>query len=249
MDLIKYFPKANQELTYAESLIFNYLEQNLPTIGSLTISKIAEENNVSTTTVVRLCKKLKIDSFSKLKFVLEDIYNQRITGNNNSYAEIERNFTQTVKNNAMPVIEKISLLLKNRTQIYIFAIGLTKACGDYFETALQQLGLNCSLISDQQVIWNFERPTYSNSLAIFLSNSGESEELISLLKRINKNSELTTLSVVNSPNSQLENLADFSLNGYVTPISINKSDFSPHFSLILLIDLLIQNYIKIDNAL
>ncbi|MDN6641441.1 MAG: MurR/RpiR family transcriptional regulator, partial [Tetragenococcus sp.] len=217
MNLIKYFPNANRELTYAESLILDYLEQSLSTINSLTIAKVAEENNVSTTTVVRLCKKLKIDSFSKLKYVLEDIYNnQEITVNNDSYAEIERNFTQTLKNNSTPVIGKISLLLKNKMQIYIFAIGLTKACGDYFETALQQLGLNCSLISDHQVIWSFERPTYPNSLAIFLSNSGESEELISLLKRIKKNSELTTLSIVNSPNSQLENLADFSLNGYVT---------------------------------
>ena len=245
MSLIKYFPDADTHLTYAESLIFEYLEKNLADIQLLTITKVAEINNVSTTTVVRLCKKLKMKGFSRLKFKLERIYeSQQLSAEDHFYESIERNFEETLKHNPQDFIDQLSLLLRDKLQIYIFAIGLSKACGDYLELALQQLGLNCSFIYDHQVIWSFDRSTIPNSLAIFISNSGESEELIALLKRIKNNPDLTTLSIVNQPNSQMGMLTDFSLNGYVSPIIIDKSDFSPHFSLILLSDLLIQSYIR-----
>lgn len=245
MALIEYFPNADTQLTYAESLILDYLEDHLESISSLTITKTAEDNNVSTTTVVRLCKKLKVNSFSRLKFLLEEIYQeQNLSVSYDFYDSIERNFNETLKQNSNSTIEEVSQLLKDRMQIYIFAIGLSKSCGNYLEIALQQLGLDCSLIYDHQVIWSFDRPTIPNSLAIFISNSGDSKELISLLNRIKENEDLTTLSLVNQPNSQIEKLTDYSLHGYVAPVVINESDFSPHFSLILLIDLVIQGYLK-----
>lgn len=244
MSLIKYFPNSKGTLTYAENIILDYLEKHLADIGKLTITKVAEDNNVSTTTVVRLGKKLNVDSFSRLKYLLEEIYLEQLPQPvDNFYEDIQQNFQLTLKENPDARVQKVASLFQNKIQIYIFAIGLTKACGNYLELALQQLGLNCSLISDHQIIWSFEKTT-PNSLAVFLSNSGESEELIRVCERINQLPDSITLAIVNSPSSTLEKVAEHGIHSFVKPVMINKSDFSPHFSLILLIDFLIQSYIQ-----
>lgn len=249
MNLIKYFPKVTTELTFAESLILRYLGDNIDQIDSLTITKVAADNNVSTTTVVRLCKKLGVQKFSRLKITLEKVKNDLAIEAQSSDFNInfKYNFKSTLKGNLPDKVQNPTQLIKEKQQIFIFAIGLTTACGQYLNLALQQLGKNCSFISDHQIIWSLDQLSTTDGLAIFISNSGESQELVQLIQRIKNADTLTTLSIVNTPNSTLGRLSDVALHGYSQPLLINTSDFTPHFSIFLILDLIIQQYIQTSD--
>lgn len=242
MNLLKYFPDS-KPLTFAESQIMNYLNLNISGISSLTIIKLANACNVSTATVIRLCHKLGFQTYSKFRYKVTRILEQAtdLSHMTNWEQDLTINFQQTVAGNTAPKISEVRRIIMTDRPLYIFALGLTSACARYAELAFQQMGKSCSFIYDHQVIWAMDHVAAPHAIALFISNSGESEELVSLLQRIQGKNGLTSIALVNRTNSTLSALADISLTGHAQRITIDKTDYTPHFSLVLILDMLIQD--------
>ena len=242
MDIAKFFILGTNSLTFAEHHVLTYVGNHLEDMSSMGIIKLAEYNNVSTTTIVRMCQKLGVQGFSEFKYRCLDILSlqQRPEVSKDNFIV---NFDKVMNLTPVLKLQEIAKQMHHSSHIYIFSLGLSKTAGDYLELLLLQQSIHCSSIYDHQVIWNMDKMPKKDTITFIISNSGESKELIALAKRIK--SSTTLISITNVVTSPLASYAAYDIHGYATILKKNKGDLTPHFSLILLIDLLFQEYLKL----
>lgn len=181
-------------LTKAEQKLLNYIEKNLLHIEELTIRNLAEQAEVSTATVSRLAKKFGYSNFAKFKLELsktkyDNLYNGSILSNDSlsdlvlklasSYTE---SIKQTVELLKIEELEQASTLLNQASKIYLFGVGASgTVCSDFYYK-LNRIGKNCVYVQDSHVQMASIASASSKDLAIGISYSGLTKEVVAPLQ-------------------------------------------------------------------
>lgn len=71
--LTNYFTNELSNLTSAEKYIFYFIDSHVDMAKNLSLTAMANETNVSTTTIIRMCNKLQLSGFSELKYILKHL--------------------------------------------------------------------------------------------------------------------------------------------------------------------------------
>ena len=155
-------------LTKAEQKLLNYIEKNLLHIEELTIRNLAEQAEVSTATVSRLAKKFGYSNFAKFKLELSSSYTESIK--------------QTVELLKIEELEQASTLLNQASKIYLFGVGASgTVCSDFYYK-LNRIGKNCVYVQDSHVQMASIASASSKDLAIGISYSGLTKEVVAPLQ-------------------------------------------------------------------
>jgi len=204
-------------LSEAERYLLNYIYEHLEEISTMSIVKLSENANVSTATIVRLMKKIGYDGYTSFKYT---IHNKM--GNLHSHKELEDidiEIKRAILKNENEVIKTIQMLsigiiedaiqkIDDSQKIYIFARGFSEMIASEMATKLQLLEKNCEVHTDPNIIRLKSQKLKGKELAIFISLSGETEELIEACKnlRINNISTITLTSKVDSSLAKMSEL-------------------------------------------
>lgn len=137
------------------------------------LTKIAEENFVSTTYVVKIAKKLGYSGFSELIYVSK--YKQRKKALNEMLSDghFEPEDIQLMADYIRRFSDKI---------IFIFGIGYSAIVADYIQKKLSKLGIFVSSSSPIDMTI-----PYDEYLVLFISKSGETEDVLEISKKIKRN--------------------------------------------------------------
>ena len=203
-----------KKFTDVEILIYNYIMQNSQNIRYMTIRELADAVHVSTSAIMRFCKKLDCEGYAEFKVQfkmhLEEIKEKQPL---NDISEIIHYF-QSVNNEEFEQnISPVAQLVSQAKQIIFVGIGTSGILGKYGARYFSNIGKFSYFIDD---------PFYPNiggisddAVVIMLSVSGETEQTLNLA-RFFLQQRCTLVSITNSTNSTLAKMSQYNLSYYMT---------------------------------
>lgn len=202
-----------QSLNDLEMLVYNYIIEHKQEVKYMTIRELADAVHVSTSTVLRFCKKNNCDGYSefrtKFKMYLSE---EKKKQPQNGIDEISH-FFQTVSTPAFEnTLSVVSNVLKNAKQIIFIGIGTSGHLGKYGARYFSNLDKYSQYIEDPYFPINSDM---ENTVVIALSVRGETVEVIKLAERF-KLHNCKLISITNQSACTLAKMSDYNLSYYVT---------------------------------
>lgn len=211
-----------QTLSESERYVLKYIVKHINEIPSMSIVKLSEEANVSTATIVRLMKKIGYDGFTSFKYSIKDL--TKSVNSENSIDTIEKKINTAIKKNEFEVLNTIKMLslgniedaiqkIHHAEKIYVFARGFSEMIANEITIKLQLLGKNCEMHNDPNIIRVISKKLKDTEIAIFVSLSGETKELVDACLNL-KMKSISTITLTAGIDSSLANLSEIVLLGY-----------------------------------
>ncbi|WP_235468582.1 MurR/RpiR family transcriptional regulator [Geobacillus sp. Sah69] len=209
----------------------------------LSLTAMAEKNNVSTTTIIRMCHKLGLEGFSELKYILKTIDDQAIPVGENTIERYKADMNQTLDSLERKHVEEISQLIFEANRVLIVAVGLSKMIGEYFSKLLIQVNKPSSYVYESHIIDLLPNMVQPKDMVIFISSSGETKTIVQAAEKLRfKNIE--TVAITNSADSTLAKLVRKHISAYVQRVQFAGYDLSARSTLVVLIDILFEFFMK-----
>jgi len=206
----------------SEKKIADWLFENPNEILPLSIVDLADRCGCSEATIVRFAKKLGFSGYQGLKISLAQETNStsvstNITNNdsleeiydkvcNDIYCSLER--TKMALNT--DTLEEVCKKISSAEKIVIFGLGNSASIALDASHKLQRTGCNAHAYSDNHMQVIVASHLTSNDVAIGISHSGSSKDIVEALK-IAKESGATTVAITNSGKSPIQKHSDFTL--------------------------------------
>ncbi|MGG3018194.1 MurR/RpiR family transcriptional regulator [Geobacillus stearothermophilus] len=241
--LLDRFSNYIGQLTHAEKHVLYYIDGHVEQAKQLSLTAMAEKNNVSTTTIIRMCHKLGLEGFSELKYILKTIDDQAIPVGENTIERYKADMNQTLDSLERKHVEEISQLIFEANRVLIVAVGLSKMIGEYFSKLLIQVNKPSSYVYESHIIDLLPNMVQPKDMVIFISSSGETKTIVQAAEKLRfKNIE--TVAITNSADSTLAKLVRKHISAYVQRVQFAGYDLSVRSTLVVLIDILFEFFIK-----
>lgn len=240
--LLTKFENLLSILSYAEKHIFYYIDSNIDISKNQSLTEMAEINNVSTTTIIRMCHKLGLSGYSELKYIIKNINKTYVPKDIDLIESIVNNINLTAEDLNRADLEKLAKMINSSNKVVIVAVGLTKTIGEYFSKLLMQVNKNTLYVYESHIIDLLPNMISSEDLIIFISNSGETKTLLKVAEKLSFRN-FKTASIVNSQDSPLSQLVSLSISAHATKREFGGYDITPRSSLLFLIDIIYNLFV------
>ena len=223
-----------QSLNNLELSLYEYIMKNSKKVIYMRIRELAEEAHVSTTTILRFCKKLNCVGFSefKVKFKMY-IEENNIKKVNDDTSEII-NFLKNIEGSDLDNrLDKLCNMVKMANSIIFLGIGSSGILCKYAARYFSAIGKFTFHIDDPFFPKNFK--CYGESLIIALSVSGETPTTIENITRFKKEN-CTIASITNTENCTIAKISDLNLPYYVQQVKVNYSDITTQIPVLYMIE-------------
>lgn len=225
-----------QSLNDLEMLVYNYITAHKQEVKYMTVRELADAVHVSTSTVIRFCKKNGCDGYSefRMKFKLF-LSEEKKKQPQNAIDEITH-FFQSVSTTAFENnLSVISTVLKNAKQVIFIGIGTSGHLGKYGARFFSNLGKFSQYIEDPYYPIEAD---IDNTTVIALSVSGETPEIIKLAERF-KSHNCKIISITNKSACTLAKMSDYNISYYVTENMVdNEYNITTQIPVVYLIETL-----------
>lgn len=237
------------KLSELELKVFNYMLNNQNELAETTLTKLSDNVFVSPATVSRTCQKLGFSGFSEFQYAHNNFIktnNELITkySNPNEYLKkIIDELDANVHSYSEEKINKIVEKLIDSRRVEIFGVGRTASVCREGARKLTFAGKVANARSDWDEQRSVSRLLSEKDLALIVSISGETPEVIRRAKILKKN-KVKTVGIIGAYDTTLESLVDDSIIIKITPIYIDDVDMSSHFLISILFDIISTSYMK-----
>ena len=208
-----------QSLNSLELSLYEYIMTNSKKVIYMRIRELADEAYVSTTTILRFCKKLNCEGFSEFKVKFK-MY-------------IEENNTKKVSDDISETINFLKNIEESANTIVFIGIGSSGILCKYAARYFSAIGKFSFHIDDPFFPKNFK--AYGESLVIALSVSGETPTTIENVMRF-KEEGYSVASITNSENCTIAKISDLNVPYYVQPVKVNYSDITTQLPVLYMIE-------------
>ena len=204
---------AIASLNNLEMLVYNYVIKNRDKVMYMTIRELADAVGVSTTTVLRFCRKLKCEGYSEFRVRFKLYLEQNEPQQANFGASEIISFFKGVNNDEFDNLldQAVDIILSSERIIFVGA-GTSGALAKYGARFFSNVGKFSNHIDDPY--FPVTNDMARNALAIVLSVSGETEEILRFASQFSLHN-CKVLSVTSHERSRLAKLADFNLSWHV----------------------------------
>lgn len=206
-------------LNETEHRILSYILSEIENENSkINIRTVAQQTYVSTTTIIKLAKKLGYQGYSDMMFSLK----RRLEEERNASAGID--LSSILKTVDMPSIEAFAEEIYNQRNncIYIVGLGFSTIASSYIMRRLATLGILAYDGSPVDMLMKNDKP----SMTIILSKSGETQDLVDIAVHA-KNMNHRLFTITSHGESTLAKMSDHYLTIHTGgPVAYNVPDFS-----------------------
>ncbi|MDV4150513.1 MurR/RpiR family transcriptional regulator [Clostridium sp. AL.422] len=250
MDLSKFI--ENKGLTEIEIKVLNYIVDNIEDVNKLGVRGIAKNNYTSTSTIMRLSKKLGYSGFLEMQYNLAALKKNELGDDLN-----ERDFLDSLdmdnllKENTSDVINRFvdTLFNDDNKFIFIYANGFSGIVAEYINKKLLVMGKRSILSNGTDSIGVFENNLDYISSIIVISKSGETPMVLNKVKTA-KDYGINVISFTNERENSISKLADISFKiddaNKLDDRNLMPNTFFP--KVLVLVELLIYEYYKRKNS-
>ncbi|MBJ3815888.1 MurR/RpiR family transcriptional regulator [Shimwellia pseudoproteus] len=204
---------AIASLNGLEMMVYNYVIKNRDKVMYMTIRELAEAAGVSTTTVLRFCRKLHCDGYSEFR-VRFKLYLEQDEPLDSHFGTSEIiSFFKSVSNDEFENLldNAVDIILSSERVIFVGA-GTSGALAKYGARFFSNVGKFSNHIDDPY--FPVSNDMAKNALAIVLSVSGETAEILRFASQFSLHN-CKVMSITSHDNSALARLADFNLSWHI----------------------------------
>lgn len=196
-----------------EMLVYNYITQHKQEIKYMTIRELADAVHVSTSTIIRFCKKNDCDGYSEFRTKFKMFLSEEKKKQPQNGIDEIMHFFQSVSTSVFEkTLSVVAEVIRNSKQLIFIGIGTSGCLGKYGARFFSNLGKYSQHIEDPY----FPIGTDSEqTVVIALSVSGETPEVIKLAERF-KFHGCKIVSITNKNSCTLSKISDYNLSYYVT---------------------------------
>lgn len=242
--------KYYKQLTENEHKILQYILENQNECREITCESLANKCHVSRTTLLRFCRKLGLNAFAELKYLLKSSDNTESTVfsiNIEQAFETYHKIIDEIKNHEY---QKICSLIYEADIIYIYGTGNEqKAEAEEFKRIFLSGGKCVIDLFDLGEVKLAQMAFKQKDLFIIISLSGETPTGIDILKSI-EDTKIKTLSITRWNNNTIARICKNNL--YVgTEILQGYQNFNYEMTaaFYVLFDILFVNYLDYKRGL
>lgn len=205
-----------------EMSVYNYILRNQEKVVYMKIRDLADGAHVSTTTVLRFCKKVGCEGYSEFKLKLKQYLQTSRKKQPDLDISAMTGFFQRAQTDAFQeALEKALVLLSGSTSIVFIGTGSSGVMGKYGARYFNNVGW-FSLCIDDPFTPVFHGKN-SSTVVVALSVSGTTEQTLAQAGKL-KERGCTLISITNSANCPLAQISDCSLSYYIPPVRIKTDD-------------------------
>ena len=233
------YDKLNENDKVIMEQILNFKEEYC----SLSCEKMAKACNVSRATLLRLCRKIGLSSYSDLKYLLKEERIKQID-DKDDFHNICSNYQLLINELRKIPFLSICKLIDHAKTIYIYGTGNEqKSIAQEFKRIFLTVGKCVIDLFDLGEV-DFMRDTLDkNDLFIIVSLSGETKEGIDIIRKVN--GKINTLSITRLDSNTISSLCNQNL--YVSTRKLDEIQNTAYEvvgAFYALLDLLLINYIE-----
>ncbi|MBE6728343.1 MAG: MurR/RpiR family transcriptional regulator [Ruminococcaceae bacterium] len=215
--------RLHNDMGPGERKIADYILENTQEILSVSISELAARCGCGDATAVRFSRRLGFDGFQSLKIGLAQEFSSastisgEINRQDSCFDIFQKRITDisTALHNTEGVLDPESLenaakLIMNADRIAIFGLGNSAAIAQDAAHKFLRLGLDAQACCDNHMQAIIASHLTRDSVAIGISHSGTSKDIIEALQ-LSKIGRATTICITNHASSPLVDTADITL--------------------------------------
>lgn len=197
-----------------ETLVYSYVMEHKEEVKYMTVRELAEAVHVSTSTVLRFCKKAGCEGYSEFKirwkqFLEED--KKKNLMKDNGIDEIMYFFHTVTANEYETQINDVARRIQKARHLVFIGIGTSGILGKYGARYFSNFGKYSQYIEDP---YYPIQEDLESTFVIALSESGETRQVIQMAERFKRHgSEI--LSITNGSNNTLARITDYNLSYFV----------------------------------
>ncbi|HGM5490263.1 TPA: MurR/RpiR family transcriptional regulator [Serratia fonticola] len=248
--------EVSNGLSTKERGVADYIIANKPSLKNMSIQTLAKANNVSTTTILRLCHKLGYQGFSDLKIDLitasgssrpdnvlqEDInLDDSIEAVNSKIHQIEKSSideTHAMMNTQQ--LAKANTLIRNSNKVVIYGAGSSGLVGKELEYQLIKIKKDVSCHLDYSIQFSIVNTLDKHDLLIIISHSGENQDGVKLLT-LAQQLGVPSIAITKMGQSRISGLADVLLHTISTESVSRLIPIRSKISQLSVINMLVTN--------
>lgn len=203
-----------QSFNQLEFTVYDYVMKNGKQVLFMTIRELASAVHVSTSTILRFCKKLDCDGYAEfraqLKVYLEQNEEKKPTSD---VFEILNYFKSANNEEFENRISKAEEIVQASKRVIFVGVGSSGALGKYGARYFSNMGKFSHHIDDP--FYPIVEDLYEDAVVIALSVSGETQQTIHLMNQF-KSRQCKIISITNSENSTIAQMSDCNIAYYLT---------------------------------
>ena len=202
-----------KSLNELELEVYNYIIRHQEDVIEMKIRDLAEAAHVSTTTVLRFCKKVGCNGYSEFKLKYKMYLNQKPSQVKIGDLGILLDFfKRTESDDFNKKLDEVASLLYYSQKIILTGIGNSGVLAKYGARYFSSVGKLAQHIDDPY--YPVPSGYYDASVIIALSVSGETTQTIEQLKRFTS-FNCAIVAITNSETSTIAKMSDVTLSYYV----------------------------------
>lgn len=234
-----------QNLNELELEVYGYIMQHKNAISYMRIREVATEAHVSTTTVLRFCKKIGCDGYAEFKLRMKEYNKQKnINKVSDNLSEIKAFLDRLETEKFQNQLEIAASMIAKMDRVLFVGIGTSGHMGQYGARCFTNVGKFSLCISDPFYPINMQEA--ESTVAIVMSVSGESSQTIKIVNAL-KRSNCKIISITNTENCTVGKLSDINISYYITMIQDEEyTDYTSQVPAVSVIEALAN---KIRNRL
>ncbi len=212
-----------QSLNDLEMLVYSYIMEHKEEVQYMTIRELSQAVHVSTSTVVRFCKKAGCDGYSEFRvqfkmFLKEEKESRKKLTSDDNIDEVMNFFHTVTSTEYEERISRAVQVIQDAGQLIFIGIGTSGILGKYGARYFSNLGKYSQYIEDP---YYPVRADLEDTVVIALSESGETQEIVKLAGRF-KEHHCRLVSITNGSGCTLAKMADCPLAYYVSERKIKE---------------------------
>lgn len=223
-----------QSFNDLEMLLYNYVTKNIEKVIYMRIRELSDETHVSTSSILRFCRKLNCDGFSEFKIKLKLYLDRNEQENLKSTKYYLSEFLErTMKGNFETYIHETAEMVIKSNKVIFVGTGSSGILAEYGARYFSSLGKFSTFIKDP--FFPINSKELKNSTAIILSVSGETDHTLHLANQL-KLEGCNIISITNSKNCQLAKISDINIAYYVTEVYIGESNITSQLPVMYILE-------------
>lgn len=173
-----------QSLNELEMCVYQYIMQHTNEVPYMRIRDLADDAHVSTTTVLRFCRKLGCDGYAEFRMLFKQYISERKSESISNVESETLDFMKRYENGYFDQgLEKAASIVDSVEQVVFFGIGNSGCICEYGARYFTNVGKFSTAVTDP-----FYPFTHMNnirkSVAIVLSVSGETSEVLKAMQSV-----------------------------------------------------------------
>lgn len=242
-------PEQIAGLSPIEKTILQYSIRNLKKFYNMSIQEIAENTFSSTSTIMRLCKKLRFDGFNEFKYfichhadlqkeqkqdhyVLNSIISKEVSSLKQTALELDQNKIETI----------IGYFLEDK-KIHFFARGLSYMPAFYMYNMLLSVDRNCFFHIDPPLMYHAADDMDENDILIIASSGGATSPIVTAATMA-KERNATVIAFCSDRTSPLFQIASISFYCMAESRYYKEIDAKSRLSILFVMDLILECYFE-----